>query len=101
MNKNAELPALSTVEQLAALGEKRYQLTIGVHIAPSVNDVIYAGPNFYGKLKYEDAVLVQSTVLKHKQVLDDALLPIVHELMELGITQAKAVSDVRSTDEQK
>ena len=78
-----------------ALKDKRYGVTIGFAIYPAAQPPLYAGPHHYGKMKYEDVVIVQNIVSQYQKQLLEMMEPMVEELKELGFTAAAAVSGER------
>ena len=78
-----------------SLMDKRFGLGMGLVILPPGAKPMYAGPHYYGKLKYEDVVQVQDIADKYSAVVQEAMRPMIDELKQLGFLQATEVAEQR------
>jgi len=76
--------------------DKRYSVTIGFSVAPEDAQSVYTYGHRYGKLTYEDMVLVQGIAAKHRLALEQATEAMVDELLALGFAQAEDVKGKRN-----
>lgn len=79
------------------LKDKRFSCALGFCLLPDGARTMYAGPHFYGKLTYEDAVKIQDLADQHAETPEfrAAMRPLVDALKQLGFLQAEAVAESR------
>ena len=82
------------------LVDKRYQVTLGLHVAPAGTPFQLA-TMCYGKLNYESMVQVQAVVGKYNTEFNEFMKPIIEELTELGVVQAAAIGSERTGKKDK
>ena len=82
------------------LVDKRFQVTLGLHVAPAGTPFQLA-TMCYGKLNYESMVQVQAIVGKYNTEFNEFMKPIIEELTEAGIAQAELVESERKGKKDK